>query len=89
MQERAYTPDSLAAHWGCSAAHVRNLIHKGELRAFRLGKRLFRIMPDAVREYEEAQLAILAEEAKANAPKLVPYVPTVLLPPTQKRRPRK
>jgi excisionase family DNA binding protein len=53
--QRPFTPDQVAAHWGCSANHVRKLIHSGELRAFRLGERLFRIPAEAVLEFEEAQ----------------------------------
>jgi len=54
---RTYTPDQLAAVWGCSSNHVRNLIHSGELRAFRLGKRLLRIPAEAVGEYEQCQMS--------------------------------
>ena len=55
MNARPYTPETLAALWGCSPNHIRNLIHRRELRAFRLGRRLFRIPPDAVEEYEKCQ----------------------------------
>lgn len=50
--KRPYTPDTLAELWGCSANHVRNLIHRGELPAYRLGERLFRIKAEDVRAYE-------------------------------------
>lgn len=53
---RPYTPDQVAAIWGCSPNHVRNLIHRGELRAFRLGARLFRIPADAIEEFEKNQM---------------------------------
>ena len=42
----------VAERWGCSANHVRNLIKRGELPAFRLGKRLIRIPVAAVEEFE-------------------------------------
>src|SRR5689334_23115647 len=47
-----YTPETLAAHWGCTARHVRNLIHRGQLRAFPLGGKLWRIQAAAVEEFE-------------------------------------
>ena len=53
QHSRPLTPDQVAAIWGCSPNHVRNLIHRGELRAFRLGKRLFRIPAEALEEYEQ------------------------------------
>src|SRR5436189_3486183 len=46
-----HTPETLAERWRCSSRHVRNLINRGELRSFRLGK-LFRIRDEAVEEYE-------------------------------------
>jgi excisionase family DNA binding protein len=50
-----YTPETLAEEWQCSAKHIRNLIHSGSLRAFRLGGRLYRILVDAVQEFEKCQ----------------------------------
>jgi excisionase family DNA binding protein len=47
-----YTPASLAREWGCSERHVRRLIDRKELRAFRLGGKLLRIKPEAVEEFE-------------------------------------
>ena len=46
-----YTPRMLAEEWSCSERHVRNLISRGELRAFRLGAKLLRISSDAVEDY--------------------------------------
>ena len=56
MGMRAMTPYQVANIWGCSPNHVRNLINRGELRAFRLGKRLFRIPAEAIGEYEKCQM---------------------------------
>jgi excisionase family DNA binding protein len=64
IAQRPFTPDQLAAKWGCSSNHVRNLIHRGELRAFRLGKRLFRIPPEAIGEYEKCQMNIGSGDSK-------------------------
>ena len=55
MLRRPYTPDEVATLWGCSARHVRNLIARGELRAFRIGSRLFRIPADALEEIERCR----------------------------------
>lgn len=52
--ERPYTPETLADRWGCSANHVRNLIRRGTLPAFRLG-RLMRIPAAAVADYEAGE----------------------------------
>ncbi|TDK51718.1 hypothetical protein E1832_02660 [Antarcticimicrobium luteum] len=48
---RPFTPDSLAARWDCSAETVRQLVHRRELRGFRVG-RMIRIPADAAEEYE-------------------------------------
>ena len=37
------TPESLAARWACSPAHVRALCRRGRLRHFRIGRGLYRI----------------------------------------------
>lgn len=54
-EARPLTPEQAAERWGCSVQHVRNLIHRGELRAFRLGSRLFRIRPEDIAGYEQCQ----------------------------------
>ena len=48
---RPMTPEQIAELWGCSANHVRSLIKRGELRAWRLGERLLSISPEAVAEF--------------------------------------
>jgi hypothetical protein len=35
--ERAFSTTMLAAHWGCSPAHIRGMISRGELESFRIG----------------------------------------------------
>jgi excisionase family DNA binding protein len=47
-----FTLESLAERWGCSANYVRNLIVKGNLPAFKVGGRLFRISAAAVEKFE-------------------------------------
>lgn len=51
MSERPYTPERLAERWDCSARHVRSLIAKGLLPAFRVGT-LTRIRPEDVEAFE-------------------------------------
>lgn len=48
---RPVTPDMLAERWACSDETVRQMIKRGELRAFRVG-RMFRIPWEAVEEVE-------------------------------------
>ena len=54
---RPFTPDQVAERWSCSANHVRNLIKRGELSAFRLGTRLLRIPAEAVEDFERCLTA--------------------------------
>lgn len=53
------SPDLLADRWQCSAETVRQMIHRGELRGFRVG-RMIRIPWDAVEEIERCQTSPLA-----------------------------
>ena len=50
--DRAFTAESLAELWGVSAATVRTLVRKKELKAFRVGRQI-RIRPEAVLDYED------------------------------------
>ena len=49
---RPFTPETLAQRWGCSSKHVRNMVKRGELQAFRLGGKLLRISAEEVGRYE-------------------------------------
>ena len=51
MNEQPYTPETLAERWDCSAEKIRQMCHRGELPAFRLGK-LIRIRAIEVERYE-------------------------------------
>lgn len=51
MGARPYSPETLAAHWGCSAEKIRIMCKRGELASFRLGK-LIRIPAAEVERYE-------------------------------------
>ncbi|MHA6687022.1 helix-turn-helix domain-containing protein [Mesorhizobium sp. A556] len=48
---QSFTPETLAARWQCSAQHIRDLVAKGELPSFRVG-RLIRISVESVQELE-------------------------------------
>lgn len=47
-----YTPDTLAARWGCSGQHVRNMIRRGDLEAWKLQGKLLRISVKTVVAFE-------------------------------------
>jgi excisionase family DNA binding protein len=67
-----FTPATLAEWWACSERHVRNLIDGGELPAFRLGGKLWRITPEAVRTFECQSGASPDCEANAASPGQTP-----------------
>jgi len=51
---KAFTPDMLAERWQCSSETVRQMIKRGELQGFRVG-RMFRITADSVDAFEEGR----------------------------------
>src|ERR1700758_3590784 len=63
---RSFTPAELAREWQCSERHTRNLVAKGQLRAFRLGGKLLRIPLEAVEEMEQCP-AIASEGSTENS----------------------
>lgn len=73
---KSMTPATLAKRWSCSERHVRNMINTGELRCFRLGGRLIRIL----------QEDIAAREASGSVPI---DEPIVAKPPSAEKPPRK
>ncbi|WP_143092441.1 helix-turn-helix domain-containing protein [Sulfitobacter brevis] len=50
-QKRPFTPETLAARWDCSAETVRQMVHRGDLSAFFVG-RMIRIPHHYVEAYE-------------------------------------
>jgi excisionase family DNA binding protein len=62
-----YTVDMLADRWGCSSQHVRNMISKGLLPAFRFGK-LIRIPAQQVEEFERCSSVTVANGACSTDP---------------------
>lgn len=49
---RALTPAQVAEMWQCSESHIRKMIARGELPAFRLAGKLLRIRLDDVEAFE-------------------------------------
>lgn len=52
LMDPPFTVGALAARWDCSDELVYGLIQSGQLRAWKLGGKLWRIGRDAVGEYE-------------------------------------
>ncbi|WP_110365780.1 helix-turn-helix domain-containing protein [Tritonibacter mobilis] len=65
IQPKPFTPDQLGERWGCSGETVRQLVKRGELRGFRIG-RMIRIPQKEVEEFE-CQTSILEDCAAACA----------------------
>lgn len=61
------TIEDLAERWRCSAQTVRDLIKRGELRAFRLGS-VFRITEQAVLDYEATAMGPEAASIEVGLP---------------------
>lgn len=60
------TPREVAERWGCHPNHVGRLCASGQLRAMKLGRRGWRIIPEALAEYEARQTtAPEADDLKA------------------------
>ncbi|HBM58057.1 MAG TPA: helix-turn-helix domain-containing protein [Citreicella sp.] len=61
-QQRPMTPEMLAQRWQCSAETIRQMVKRGDLRGFRVG-RMIRIPFEAVEEHECQKSASDACEA--------------------------
>ncbi|TNJ43605.1 helix-turn-helix domain-containing protein [Phaeobacter sp. B1627] len=62
---KPYTADQLAKRWNCSSETVRQMVKRGELRGFRVG-RMIRIPQTAVEEFE-CQTSVSEDCAAAYA----------------------
>jgi len=51
IASRPFSPDTLAARWGCSSETIRQMCRRGDLSYFRLGK-LIRIPANEVERVE-------------------------------------
>ncbi|MHC9236966.1 helix-turn-helix domain-containing protein [Pseudooceanicola sp. 502str34] len=59
---RPFTPELLADRWQCSSETIRQMVKRGDLRGFRVG-RMIRIPLDAVEELECQTSTSVASEA--------------------------
>jgi excisionase family DNA binding protein len=59
---KPFSPETLAAHWGCSSEKIRQMCRRGELSYFRLGK-LIRIPANEVERVECQNTALSDIEA--------------------------
>lgn len=65
-KEPPFTPETLAERWGCTAKKIRDMCNAGELRHFRIGKKLIRIPFSAACEREPTLTATVAGEDSAG-----------------------
>lgn len=56
MDQQVYTTKTLADRWQCSVDTIETMLRKGEIRAFRVGRR-WRIAQAIVLEHERQQAA--------------------------------
>ena len=50
---KSLSPTQLASRWKCSSSAIYNLISSGEVKSFRLGKKILRITHDEVERFEK------------------------------------
>ena len=88
LGEIPFTPETLAARWSCSPKHIRDLVARGQLAAFRAG-RLIRIPAAVVKDFECPTLDLNSTEvhgtqygaAKAGARRDALFVPRIVRKP--------
>ncbi|MBX3504485.1 MAG: excisionase family DNA-binding protein [Parvibaculum sp.] len=71
MEARPFTPETLAARWGCTSKTIRRMIRRGEIRSFTVGARLVRIPADEVERVEACQISgseNIAENSSSSGP---------------------
>lgn len=61
--ERPYSVATLAERWGCSKRHISNMVRRGELTAFRIGKQM-RFRPG---EVERVECATVSQNTKEGS----------------------
>ena len=62
VNDRPYTPETLAERWECSPQHVRKMLADGRLKGFKLASRMWRISTTEVAKDEEDQCETLSSE---------------------------
>ncbi|MBE0563982.1 MAG: helix-turn-helix domain-containing protein [Ochrobactrum anthropi] len=69
--ENIFSPATLAKRWECSEKHVRHLIKSGELKAFRLGGKLYRIKQSEVETFESRDIETAPANSSETSKKLI------------------
>jgi len=67
MSDRPYSVASLAERWDCSRRHIMDLIHGGDLPAFRLGSKMYRIRARDVEAWESGNGETIGQETTGSA----------------------
>lgn len=67
----------VAAKWACSGMQVRRLINLGQLKAFKIGERNYRIWPEEVERFEKCGWSYTEESGVPTSQEGedYPYVP--------------
>jgi len=73
------SPEAIAKRWACSARHVRNLIHRGELTGICIGGPL-RVRKDELEAFEHAARISPPTVRGARAAGLSPEPPIARMP---------
>lgn len=68
MNDAVHTPETLARRWHCSERHVRNLIARGDLQAFRVGRKLLRIRESDVEAYQDKWMTGALPDCAGDTP---------------------
>ncbi|MCI1001765.1 helix-turn-helix domain-containing protein [Ochrobactrum sp. C6C9] len=76
--ESIFSPVTLAKRWECSEKHVRHLIKSGELKAFRLGGKLYRIKESEVVAFESRDIETASEPSEKLLERLDPLTRVTL-----------
>jgi excisionase family DNA binding protein len=74
--KEVYSPETLAERWGCTSRHVRNIIARGDLKAFKIGNML-RIRKEALEEFELCQNGDLPGSSENSASPGMIEAPTI------------
>jgi excisionase family DNA binding protein len=63
---KPFTTQALAERWECSPNTIRAMIHRGELKAFKVGGKLLRVSADEVEKWETAEKTEGSSGSEAN-----------------------
>lgn len=65
-QQVFFSPDDIAARWGCCSNTVRTLIRSGDLAGFKIGKRRYAVTAEVLENYEGPRNSMNFARQKAN-----------------------